>query len=621
MTELAWWGGLAAAVLGIVGFILIRVGRRRGHDHQREGSLFEHNGDAVAALDVDGAVDRVNSAFCELLDVEPADLLGTPFTSLLPAADRPRALAMLRGAARGRTELVETSLRRRDGSAVRVDLTTVPILVDDEVVGVYQVIRDITRRKQFEQELESRALEDHLTGLPNRALFSDRLDHATKRLRRDGRRVGLLYLDLDRFKMINDGAGHEAGDELLKEVASRLTCFLREGDTVARLGGDEFAILLEDLSEPRDAELAAERVAELLAPPFQVDGKQIRVGASVGVAVSSPDSRRPADLVRQADLAMYEAKRRGGNRYRVYSADLAASASDWVNLEGELRRAIEEDEFSVYYQPVVDLAGSQIVGAEALVRWRHPDRGLVPPGSFLPLAEESGLVIPLDHWVLRRACREARRWSEERLVAATFFLSVNVSPRHFEEGDLVGTVKRILEGEAFPPERLQLEVTERVAGRGVGTIARLKDLGVRVALDDFGTGWSSLDYLKDLDVDVLKVDRSFVLALAGDQTSVAIVRTILTLAETLGLRVIAEGIEEPVQLRRLQDLGGRLVQGFYFGRPVTAEDFRRLLREGLPPAWAWRPAAVPGAVRSQEPPVSHGLVSGTRAGGAGSASG
>ena len=584
-----------ALVLALGAWALERHRQRRAlrRAEDRKNSLFEHNGDAVAGVDGDGVVERVNPAFLRLTGFRAEELRGTSFVSLVGAADRPRVLAVLRGLGRGAGDCFETTLRRRDGSEVRVELSTVPITEDGEAVGAYQVARDITRRKQLERELESRALEDFLTGLPNRALFTDRLDHAMRRLSRDGRRVGLLFLDLDRFKAVNDGAGHEAGDALLQEVASRLRCFLREGDTVARLGGDEFAILLEDLTDPHEAESAAERVAELLAPPFSIDGQRVKVGASVGVAVSSVETSRPEELVRQADLAMYEAKRRGGNRPRMYSPALAAAAADWPNLGEELQRALRDEEFTVHYQPIVDLAGSHIVGAEALVRWQHPERGLVSPSGFLAFAEKTGSVVPMDLWVLRRACREARRWDEERLVEGTFFLSVNVSRRHLQEGGVVESIRTVLEAEAYPAERLQVEIPEDAAADAAATIRALRELGVRVALDDFGTGLSSLDYLKDLEVDILKVDRSFVLALGGENTSVAVLRTVLTLAQTLGFRVIAEGVEDPVQLRRLQTLGGRLVQGFYFGHAVSAEDFRRLLRQGLPPAWTWRPTARP----------------------------
>ncbi|MDX1579901.1 MAG: bifunctional diguanylate cyclase/phosphodiesterase, partial [Gemmatimonadota bacterium] len=430
--------------------------------------------------------------------------------------------------------------------------------------------------------LENRALHDYLTGLPNRALFADRLKHALRRGRRDGDYVALLYVDLDRFKPINDRAGHAVGDEILREVSARLRTVVRDADTVARLGGDEFALLLETVGSETQAITAAERIVTLVRTPVVVDGEEHQVGASVGIAISSAETREPDDLVHQADLAMYEAKRRGGFQHRLYTPELEQLDTDWsIRLEADLRRAIERSELELEYQPIVDTKDRAIVGVEALVRWSHPDHGPLLPASFIPIAEESSLVAELDRWVLERGCREIRRLIEFGVIHEPFSLSVNLSARHFEEPDFIDAISDILLRTRFDPDDLQLEITESAAGNDMEKVCALKKLGVRVAIDDFGTGFSSLSYLQDLDVDVLKVDKSFVLALGADPASIAIVRTIMTLADMLDLGVIVEGIEDAGQLVHLEDLGGSLVQGYLFGRPVTAAKLPALVSKGI----------------------------------------
>lgn len=606
---------VAAVLLLLVALVVWRVYLLRQAQslrlaQERYKSLFAHNLDAVAAVDSKGTILGVNPAFTKLSGYSEDELQGTFFPSLIASPDRGRVMAVLQRAVHGASRSFETVLQQKPGGQVELELTTVPIVVDEEVVGAYEIARDITPRKEFERELESRALHDYLTGLPNRALFSDRLEHAMQRVGRHGRKVALLFFDLDGFKAVNDSAGHTVGDKLLCAVSSRLRCFLREGDTVARLGGDEFAILLEDIEDPAETVAAAERLGELFEAPFRLQGQEFQVGVSVGVGVSSPETGRPDELVRQADLAMYEAKRRGGDCYQLYVRELEEEASEGVlHVEGALRAAVEGGDLTLHYQPIVELAGTWIVGVEALVRWQHAERGLVLPSGFIPFAEESGEIVQLERWVLREGCRQVNQWMHEGLVRRKpFFLSVNLSARHFQQEDVVDAVSAILEEAEFPAEWLQLEITERVAGKDGGKIDRFKALGLRMAIDDFGTGDSSLAYLQGLDVDVLKLDRSFVFGLGGDQASSALVRTVLALADMLGLEVIVEGIEDPVQLARLQELGGRLVQGFYFGEPVDAAALERLLRQGLPPAWAWKP----GAGRSGRWTRPRGAPGGTR---------
>jgi len=564
-------------------YLLLGQGRRDlEHKSQEHHSLFVNNVDAVIGIDPQGRITGANTAAAQLTQRPVTALIDREFTSLISSVARQKVHRAIAAALTGRQSTVETEMPREDEENSVVDLTSVPIIVKNNVVGVYAILRDTTERKRLQRELEDRALHDYLTGLPNRALFADRLMHALRRGRRDGERMALLYVDLDRFKPVNDRAGHKVGDQLLCEVARRLQSLVRDGDTVARVGGDEFAVLLETVESERQAVTAAERIVTLIRTPIVADGEELQVGASVGIAVSSENTGDPEELVHQADLAMYEAKRRGGFQFKLYSQELEQEGSDWaIRLEGDLRRAIDRDELELKYQPIVEMSGERIVGLEALARWRHPEFGPLMPSSFIPLAEKSSLIAELDRWVLERSCREIRRLIEFGLAEPPFCLSVNLSARHFQEPDFLSAVADILLRTNFDPDYLQLEITESSAGGDQEKVRGLKELGVKVAIDDFGTGFSSLSYLRDLDVDVLKVDKSFVLALGADPASVAIVRTILTLAEMLDLEVIVEGIEDPVQLSHLEDLGGTLVQGFLFGRPVDAAALPKMLSKGV----------------------------------------
>jgi diguanylate cyclase (GGDEF)-like protein/PAS domain S-box-containing protein len=590
---LADWGPTFILMLALALVLwrlqLSRDTRRAKIARKRYESLFQ-NGDPVASVDAEGSVDRVNPAFCQLSKYEEEDVEGVSFASLVAAADRPLVSAALTDAFEGEPQKVETELLTKDGHNIAIELTTVPIVVHEKTVGAYQIARNITLQKELEHQL-TRALHDHLTGVANRDLFSDRLEHALQRTARHGGVVGLLYLDLDGFKSINDRAGHPTGDEVLREVATRLRTLIRDEDTVARVGGDEFAVLLEGVESTDGAVVVAERAAELLNQPFRSNGRSFDISASVGLAVSSPDTTGPEDLVRQADVAMYEAKRRGGNRHGVYTQELEVARSKSLkHLEGDLMRAIERQELYVHYQPVVDIAGSQIVGVEALARWQHPEHGIVSPNRFIALAEDSGVVAQVDLRVLEQACRDMRNLAQVGAIAnRAFTLTVNLSAHNLSHDTLVEDIGRILQAERFPAGNLKLDIAEDAIRGAAQQIADLKALGLRVTIHDFGTGYASLGYLKQVAVDGLKVDRSFVLPIGVDQASAAIVRSSLWLAQLLGLEITVVGVEEPTQLERLRELGGRLVQGFYFSEPVNVTDLEQLLREGVPQAWIWRP--------------------------------
>ena len=443
-------------------------------------------------------------------------------------------------------------------------------------------LTDITERKRAEQQLQHDAFHDALTELPNRGLFDDLLGRAVGKLRRQSDYLfAVLYLDLDRFRVLNESLGHRLGDQLLVAVAKRLQTCIRPGDTAARLGGDEFVILLDALKEPADATRVAERIQRELSRPYQLGGQEAFTTASIGIALSAPAYERPEQLLRDADLALYRAKALGKARSEVFDRGMHALAVAQLELETDLRRALEREEFRVHYQPIVAVDSGRVLGFEALARWQHPSRGLLQPASFIAAAEETGLMIPLGRWVLQEACRTLHEVNTSRPGEPPLAVNVNISPRQFRQDDLVDQVRAVLEETGLPPGCLRLEITEGTvmehAEPAMATLAELRALGVQVHLDDFGTGYSSLSYLPRFQIDTLKIDRSFVSGLGGQDENAEIVGVIVTLAHNLGLEVIAEGVETAEQLAMLRDLRCGQVQGYFFSRPVAAEDVPGLL--------------------------------------------
>ncbi len=460
----------------------------------------------------------------------------------------------------------------------------VPRRFDADDVSFVQAVANVLSaaidRIEAEEEIRHRALHDPLTGLPNRVLFVDRLDQALAHTKREGRRVGVMFCDLDQFKLVNDSLGHEAGDELLGAVAPRLTGILRPGDTVARFGGDEFGILVPDADSIRDVTRVAERVAGALSSPFVLRGREHYVTASIGIAVSDGQDASEA-LIRDADLAMYRAKERGRGHYEIFDQLMRARAVDHLRTENDLRRALERDELRVHYQPVVSLSSGRITGFEALVRWQHPDRGLLPPAEFIPLAEESGLIVDIGDRVLELACAQAAGWHAENPDAPPLGISVNISARQLADRSFPDRVHKVLRETDLQPVCLSLEVTETMLvddhdGPDEG-FRRLKELGVGLVLDDFGTGFSSLGYLRRFPFDLLKIDRSFVDQIGSDTANSAIVTAVAGIAEALGVGVVAEGVETEAQLQAVTALGCHYAQGYLFSRPVPAAEATELL--------------------------------------------
>ncbi len=448
-------------------------------------------------------------------------------------------------------------------------------------------LTDVTHRKVAEEQLAHRAFYDPLTNLPNRALFLDRLRHALRRAtRRKDYAFAVLFLDIDRFKLINDSLGHMAGDRLLVMIARRLEDALRPGDSVARLGGDEFTVLLDDIKDISDATTVAERIQTELSAPFDVGGQEIYTSSSIGIACSTTGYVRPEDVLRDADTAMYRAKARGRARHALFDTAMHAHVVRQLQLEAELRRAVERDEMFVQYQPIVALDSGRISGVEALARWRSTERGLVEPSEFIAVAEETGLIQPLGRWVLRQACLEANQWRTKNPTIGPCSLSVNLSSKQLSQPDLAQVIGQVLEETGLPAELLQLEITESAIlehpEAAALTLNRLKELGVRLSIDDFGTGYSSLSYLQRFPIDSLKIDRSFVQHLgverAIDGDDARIVRAIVMIGRNLGKQVIAEGVETAGQLQLLREVGCDFAQGFFFAKPLDGDACRNLLR-------------------------------------------
>jgi diguanylate cyclase (GGDEF)-like protein/PAS domain S-box-containing protein len=541
-------------------------------------SLVQNASELIVVVDPATRITYVTDSSVPLLGYPPERLVGKPLAELAHPDDADALRQAAAGSAVGRFEC-----RLRTGDEAWAVLEWVRADRPDEP-GCILTGRDVTDRKRLEGELRHLAFHDTLTGLANRALFEDRLRQALASLgRRDGG-LAVLFVDLDDFKTVNDSLGHGAGDALLREAGERLRARLRDSDTAARLGGDEFAILLEGVASPEASLGAARRVLAALDAPFEIDGRQLAVTASVGVAPALAGRGSMPDLMRNADLAMYEAKSRGGGQCRLFEESMHQVAVSRLELGGELQQAIEEEQFVLHFQPIVDLQTGAIAGAEALVRWHHPERGLLAPGQFLSLAEETGLIVPLGRWVLEEATRTLRRWEDEH-PEVPLYISANVSMRQLYHPGIVGDVRAALREAEVAPERLVVEITESVLADESEAprqrLQQLRALGVRLAVDDFGTGYSALSYLQRFPIDVLKIDRSFVEHARRASASLNLVRSIVQLGQSLHLHIVAEGIEEADQAELLREMGVPSGQGYHFAKPLTAERFGALLAPGL----------------------------------------
>jgi diguanylate cyclase (GGDEF)-like protein/PAS domain S-box-containing protein len=559
--------------------------------------LFETANDGILLFDAATAtITAANPAFTALAGIEAADLPGRKLGDL-PAfttvARAGMAVAEVRKA--GQLTLGDWSLETAEGAAI--DVEVIGSLYCDRGQQIVQLnMRDVRERKQAEARIRFLAHHDALTGLPNRTLLADRLAVAIAHARRNEGKVGVLMLDLDHFKTINDSLGHHVGDELLEAVALRLRSCLRQCDTAARLGGDEFVIALSDIGNVENAEVVAAKVIAAIREPFQIDGRHLHVGTSIGISLFPGDGEDAAALLQAADTAMYSAKADGRGGCRLYSKELSAAAQRWHTLSNDIHGALARGELSVHYQPQIAIETGAVRGFEALLRWHHPTAGLVSPGLFIPLLEERGLIVDVGRWVLETACRQCAEWHAE---GRTLRVAVNLSAQQFYRGDIVETVRTALAKAQLAPEWLELELTESLTLDETETTLRLmeelKALGISLSLDDFGTGWSSLSYLRRFPIDRIKIDRSFVRDLTTHSSTAAIVHSILGLARSLGLDCVAEGVETFEQLDHLQSELCSEFQGFLFSEAVPAEEVARLLamlaRKALPAQLAERDAA------------------------------
>jgi diguanylate cyclase (GGDEF)-like protein/PAS domain S-box-containing protein len=553
---------------------------------ERFRSLVQNASDLITVIEADTTIKYQSPSVAQVLGYRPEDILGTRLSDLIHADDVARTLAVLHDAvgnpaARATAEM---RVRHRDGSWRNVEFIGTDQRDNLAIGGFVLNIRDVSERNALEQQLRYQALHDPLTRLGNRTRFADRLEHALLRSARTGHQISVLFLDLDNFKAVNDSLGHSAGDCLLTQVAERVQGCLRPGDTLARLGGDEFAVLLEDVASREDATMVTDRIFAAMDAPFELEGKEIVVRCSVGIALSGDGMGADADsLLRNADVAMYVAKSRGKACYEVFDETMQHSMMERLELLADLQRAVERDEFILHYQPMVELQTGRLYGVEALVRWQHPRRGLIQPNDFIGLAEESGAIMGLGRCVMERACRQAVVWENAFPAASDWTLSVNVSARQLQHPGFVAEVAQILRDTGLSPRRLILEITESVMMHDVklmmGRLQDLKALGVRLAIDDFGTGYSSLSYLRQFPFDLLKIDKSFIDDVGSVTRQKEMTRAIIELGKTLDLELVAEGIERNEQLSRLKTMDCEVGQGFYFARPLDSEDVEALLSQ------------------------------------------
>ncbi len=545
----------------------------RQKSEARFRSLVAHSSDLITVLDRSGVVTYQSPSVERVLGYTVEEIENQRFDRLLAESDRSRLEPMVSAGtgAGAESHTFDCSLQHRDGRWLQFEVQHTQLLEDEHIQGIVLNSRDVSERKAFEEQLAHQAFHDPVTDLANRALFADRVGHALRSTVRKGSLIAVMFIDLDDFKTVNDSLGHQAGDAVLLEVARRLERAIRPADTVARFGGDEFAILLDGVSGSDEAALIAERLLAELEAAAEIDGKQVYPRASVGICMSDEDllSQDAEELLRNADVAMYMAKRDSKGRYRLFEPAMHERVVERLELRAELQQALELQQLEVYYQPVVHLSSGSDYGVEALLRWHHPERGLIQPAHFIPLAEETGLIIPIGRWVIEQACSKAVELQRRFPLPEPLRMSVNLSVKQLQADSIVEDIHGILESTGLPPASLVLEVTETVmladADVAAERLHRLKDLGVRIAMDDFGTGYSSLSYLSRLPVDIIKMDRSF---LGGGIDDNGLAAAIMAIGERLGLEVVAEGIERRDQIDSLQSLGFGLGQGFLFGRPM-----------------------------------------------------
>ena len=555
------------------------IERKRAEERLRlAAQVFESTMEGIVITDARNQVVSVNPAFCAMTGFGSEEVLGQHRNIIW--GDALEAVPVSHDGSNGWRG--ESFLRRKNGERFPVWMSITDVLgLAKEVSHRVIVFAEITALKQTEARLHFLANHDPLTGLPNRLMFNERLQQALANAQRTGDQVGVLFVDLDRFKNVNDTLGHTIGDRLLQQVAGRIGACVRGTDTVARLGGDEFALILTNVQHDEDAQIVAQKILDALRPAFEVDGHEIYITASIGIACCPPSGEVAEMLLQRADVAMYSAKSLGKDTFQLYMPEMDAVAYERMVLENNLRRALERNEFLLYFQPQVSMEDHRIIGVEALLRWQHPELGLVSPIEFIPLLEETGLILPVGDWVLTEACRQAKLWLDG---GSPVRVAVNLSVRQFTQTDLAAKVERILNHTGLPAELLELELTESIfmenIDQNVHTLRRMKELGVSIAIDDFGTGASSLTYLKHFPIDTLKICQSFVLNVPTNSEDAAIASAVIGLAQNMSMVSVAEGVETTEQLAFLRERRCDHIQGFLFSKPMPAEELSQVLSEG-----------------------------------------
>jgi len=585
---LLWsWVALLNTAVAVIATYLMSVIRAEAESVRRSEERLQHfidtTSDMIQSMTVDGEFRYVNRTWSQILGYSLEELAGKTLYDLVPEEQRPLLAEQVRGiAGSSGKNFIETVLHARDGRPVEVEGTlTVGLGDSDDPSIIWGITRDVTERKEIQRQLYRLAHFDPLTGLANRVLFYERIRHTRAIVQRNRRLMALAFIDLDRFKVINDTLGHPVGDELLRLVGERLSKTVREVDTVARIGGDEFIVILADLRSRSDSEMVVSKLLSSMAEPFSVHGHELFISCSIGVSIYPDDDEDLDNLIKKADLAMYAAKAKGKNNFCYYSPEMDEHAHRRFVLENGMRRAIERNEFTLYYQPKIDILTGNVTSLEALLRWNHPELGLLSPSEFIPLAEESGLIIPLGEWVLREACGQNRQWQEEGVCSLR--VAVNVSGYQLQASSFTETVSRVLEETGLAPEFLELEITETVIMQHpeytVGILDTFREMGIHISIDDFGTGYSSLAHLKRFSVNALKIDKSFVNDIDRSETDAAIANAIVAMGSSLNLKVIAEGVERQAQFTILQGTTCDEVQGYLISRPIPPEEVGRFIDE------------------------------------------
>ncbi|TMV45562.1 EAL domain-containing protein [Paenibacillus mesophilus] len=566
---------LGLSLLGI--FISRKFSHKESEMNEHEKwykSLYENNQDGIITVNLHNQIIGFNPAASKITGLPGSLLLHQSIDAILPVIaeeERERTRGLFLKSFSGEMQVYETAIIHRGGHRVELSVVNVPVKLDGQVVGNYIIARDVTEEKRTKEKIQYLAYHDELTGLPNRRMFNRVLSET---IERESARFAVMVMDIDRFKMINDSLGHTYGDLLLQEICRRIgACTAGLEVTLARIGGDEFTLLYDHCFENDDAANLAERIIGAIGLPYRLKENDFYVTASVGIAVYPDDGQDAVQLLKNADTAMYEVKKNGKNGFQFFTSELNEQLLQKIQLEGDLRKAIERNELLLHYQPQIRTCDSQIVGVEALVRWNHPTRGLLAPGVFIPIAEESGMIYELGTWVLREACRQMKEWHDTG--GPLIPVSVNLSSQQFHQSNLIDYIRKILEEAGLAPRYLELEITESMmmnAAVSAGILNELTEYGVRISLDDFGTGYSSFNYLKQFPIHKLKIDRSFIRDIAVNKSDKAIVATIISMAQHLDMEVVAEGIETKDQLDILTDNDCKEIQGFYFSRPLSARD-------------------------------------------------